>query len=104
MEYRQLGHSGLKVPVFSLGTATFGGTSEFFKLWGQVQVDEAARMVDLCLDNGINFFDTADVYSDGASEEMLGKALQGKRSQALIPTKATFTTGRSEEHTAELQS
>jgi aryl-alcohol dehydrogenase-like predicted oxidoreductase len=93
MEYRQLGHSGLKVPVFSLGTATFGGTNEFFKHWGQTQVDEAARMVDLCLDHGINFFDTADIYSDGASEEILGKALQGKRQRSLISTKATFTMG-----------
>lgn len=93
MEYRQLGHSGLKVPALSLGTATFGGTNEFFQRWGQTQVEEASRMIDLCFDHGINFFDTADIYSDGASEEILGKALKGKRDQALISTKATFSTG-----------
>jgi diketogulonate reductase-like aldo/keto reductase len=62
MEYRQLGRSGLKVPAFSLGTATFGGTNEFFQRWGQTGVEEATRMIDLSLDNGLNFFDTSDVY------------------------------------------
>jgi aryl-alcohol dehydrogenase-like predicted oxidoreductase len=93
MEYRQLGRSGLKVPVLSLGTATFGGSNEFFRRWGETDVAEAARMVDLCLDAGVNFFDTADIYSQGMSEEILGQALKGKRSRALISSKATFPTG-----------
>jgi aryl-alcohol dehydrogenase-like predicted oxidoreductase len=93
MEYRRFGHSGLKVPVLSFGTATFGGSNEFFGRWGKTDVAEATRMVDLCLDLGVTFFDTADVYSEGASEEILGQALKGKRSQALISTKATFPMG-----------
>src|ERR1700758_4705903 len=72
MEYRQLGKSGLKVPVLSYGTGTFGGGTEFFKAWGASDVAEATRLVDLCLDAGINLFDTADVYSQGLSEEILG--------------------------------
>jgi aryl-alcohol dehydrogenase-like predicted oxidoreductase len=95
MEYRQLGKSGLKVPALSFGTGTFGGTSEFFKRWGETDVKEAKRMVDLCLDAGVNFFDTADIYSRGASEEILGQALKGRREQVLISTKATFTMGDS---------
>ena len=90
MEYRQLGRSGLTVPVLSFGTATFGGTNPFFERWGQTDVAEATRMVDICLDRGVNFFDTADIYSAGASEEILGQALKGKRDRALISTKATF--------------
>lgn len=90
MEYRQLGRSGLKVPVLSLGTATFGGTTEFFQRWGDTDVAAARRMVDVSIDHGMNFFDTADVYSGGTSEEILGAALAGKRHQALISTKATF--------------
>jgi aryl-alcohol dehydrogenase-like predicted oxidoreductase len=93
MEYRQLGASGLNVPVLSFGTATFGGGNEFFKAWGNTQVEEARRMVNLCLDAGVNFFDTANVYSRGLSEEILGKALEGLRNQVLISTKATFTMG-----------
>jgi aryl-alcohol dehydrogenase-like predicted oxidoreductase len=93
MEYRQLGRSGLKVPVLSLGAATFGGTTEFFQRWGKTDVAEATRMIDLCMDAGVNFFDTADVYSRGASEEILGQALKGKRERALISTKATFAMG-----------
>lgn len=93
MEYRVLGHSGLKVPVMSFGTGTFGGKGEFFNKWGQVEVAEAQRMVDMCLDHQVNFFDTADVYSGGASEEILGQALKGKRQHSLISTKATFTMG-----------
>ena len=89
MEYRQLGNSGLKVPVLSFGTATFsGGTGE--GSWGDTQVDEASRLVDIALDAGVNFFDTADVYSDGRAEEVLGKALVGRRDEVLIGTKATF--------------
>jgi len=93
MEHRQLGGSGLKVPVLSFGTATFGGGTEFFKAWGSTQVQEATRMVDLCLDAGVNFFDTANGYSDGLAEEILGKALAGRRDKVLISTKATFPTG-----------
>jgi aryl-alcohol dehydrogenase-like predicted oxidoreductase len=96
MEYRQLGRSGLKVPVLSLGTGTFGGTSEFFQRWGQTDVAQAKRMIDLCLDAGVNLFDTADVYSQGVSEEILGQALRGRRDQVLISTKATFAMGDGE--------
>ncbi|HEV7815505.1 MAG TPA: aldo/keto reductase [Janthinobacterium sp.] len=93
MEFRQLGRSGLKVPVLSFGTGTFGGSNEFFQRWGQTQADEATRMVDLCLERGINLFDTADVYSAGASEEILGQAIKGRRDKVLISTKATFAMG-----------
>ncbi|NBA89023.1 aldo/keto reductase [Emticicia sp. CRIBPO] len=90
MEYRQLGASGLRVPVLSFGTATFGGGNDFFKAWGSTQVDEATRLVNLCLDAGVNLFDTANVYSKGISEEILGKAIVGLRNKVLISTKATF--------------
>ncbi|MBX3606960.1 MAG: aldo/keto reductase [Piscinibacter sp.] len=93
MEHRRLGQSGLKVPVLSLGTATFGGSNAFFERWGSTQADEARRLVDLCLEHGLNFFDTADVYSDGVSEQVLGHALRGRRDAVLISTKATFATG-----------
>jgi aryl-alcohol dehydrogenase-like predicted oxidoreductase len=90
MEYRQLGNSGLRVPVLSFGTATFGGGNDFFKAWGNTQVEEATRMVNLCLDAGVNLFDTSNVYSSGAAEEILGKAIAGVRNKVLISTKATF--------------
>jgi aryl-alcohol dehydrogenase-like predicted oxidoreductase len=90
MEYRQLGGSGLIVPVLSLGTATFGGNNPFFRGWGTTQVQEATRLVDIALEAGVNLFDTADVYSDGVSEEILGQAIGGRRDQVLIATKATF--------------
>jgi aryl-alcohol dehydrogenase-like predicted oxidoreductase len=90
MEYRQLGNSGLRVPVLSFGTATFGGGNEFFKAWGDTGVDEATRLVNLCLDAGVNLFDTANVYSLGVAEERLGKAIAGLRDKVLISTKATF--------------
>jgi aryl-alcohol dehydrogenase-like predicted oxidoreductase len=93
MEFRQLGHSGLKVPVLSFGTGTFGGRGEFFSAWGNSDVAEATRLVDICLEAGVNFFDTADVYSKGASEEILGRAIAGRRSSVLISTKATFRMG-----------
>ncbi|PLK43003.1 aldo/keto reductase [Emticicia sp. TH156] len=93
MEYRQLGASGLQVSVLSFGTATFGGGTEFFKAWGSTQAEEATRLVDLCLEAGINLFDTANIYSQGLSEEILGKAIEGKRDKLLISTKATFTFG-----------
>ena len=89
MEYRQLGGSGLYVPALCLGTATFGGTNGF-EGWGHTKVEEATRMVNLCLDAGVNLFDTADVYSNGLSEEILGKAIHGLRNRLLISTKATF--------------
>ena len=93
MEYRRLGSSGLKVPVLSFGTGTFGGSNEFFKAWGQSDVDEATRLVDICIDAGVNMFDTADIYSEGRAEEILGRAVQGKRNKVLISTKATFRSG-----------
>ena len=93
MEYRQLGHSGLKVSELSLGTGTFGGGTEFFKAWGETNVNEAKRLIDICLEAGINLFDTADVYSKGLSEEILGKAIEGKRQNLLISTKTTFRFG-----------
>jgi aryl-alcohol dehydrogenase-like predicted oxidoreductase len=92
MEYRYLGSSGLEVPVLSFGTATFGGVDEF-KAWGNTQVAEARRLVDICMESGVNFFDTADIYSQGASEEILGQAIKGKRDKLLIGTKATFPFG-----------
>ncbi|TGD80375.1 aldo/keto reductase [Hymenobacter wooponensis] len=93
MEYRQLGASGLRIPVLSFGTATFGGGNEFFKAWGSTQVDEARHLIDICMEAGVNFFDTANGYSQGMAEEILGKALEGRRQEALISTKATFPTG-----------
>ena len=96
MEYRQLGGSGLKVPVLSFGAATFGGGTEFFKAWGETDVKEASRLVDICLDAGVNMFDTADIYSKGLSEKVLGEALKGRREKVLISTKATFAMGEGE--------
>ena len=90
MEYRQVGSSGLQVPVLGFGTATFGGGNDFFKAWASTQQEEANRMVNLCLEAGVNMFDTADVYSAGLSEQILGKALQGKRHQVIVSTKATL--------------
>ena len=90
MEYRQLGHSGLKVPVLAFGTATFGGGTDFFKMWGSTQVEEATRLVDIALEAGVNFFDTADIYSKGLAEEILGQAIKGRRDQILLATKACF--------------
>lgn len=90
MEYRQLGGSGFKVPVLSLGTGTFGGTGDFFRAWGSTGVEEATRLVGICLDAGLNLFDSADVYSAGHAEEILGQAIKGRRDKVLISTKATF--------------
>lgn len=90
MEYRRLGASGFKVPVLSFGTGTFGGKGEFFNAWGSTDVAEARRMVDICLDAGVTMFDTADIYSSGAAESILGEAIKGRRDQVLISTKATF--------------
>ncbi len=94
MEYRTLGRSGLRVPVLSLGTGTFGGGGDFFKEWGSTDVAEATRLVDICLDAGLNMFDTADIYSAGAAEEILGAAIKGRRDQVLISTKGTFRFGK----------
>jgi aryl-alcohol dehydrogenase-like predicted oxidoreductase len=90
MEYRVLGASGFTVPVLSLGTGTFGGSSEFFKAWGNSGVAEATRLVDICLEAGLNMFDSADVYSSGAAEEILGRAIKGRRQQVIVSTKAGF--------------
>lgn len=93
MEYRQLGGSGLKVPVLSFGTGTFGGTTELFRAWGTTGVEEATRLVNICLEAGLNLFDSADIYSNGVAEEILGKAIKGRRGDVLISTKATFRVG-----------
>lgn len=93
MEYRQLGASGFKVPVLSFGTGTFGGKGEFFGAWGNTDVAEAKRLVDVCLDAGLTMFDSADIYSDGAAESVLGEAIKGRRDRVLISTKATFRSG-----------
>ena len=93
MEYRQLGGSGVKVPVLSLGTASFGGSNEFFQAFGGLDAARATRLVDICLDAGANLFDSSNAYSRGQAEEILGQALKGRRHQALISTKGTFRTG-----------
>jgi aryl-alcohol dehydrogenase-like predicted oxidoreductase len=93
MEYRYLGRSGLQVPVLSLGTGTFGGRGEFFGAWGSTDVGEAKRLVDICLDAGLTMFDSADIYSRGLAEEILGKAIKGRRDAVLISTKATSPMG-----------
>jgi aryl-alcohol dehydrogenase-like predicted oxidoreductase len=93
MEYRQLGASGFKVPVLSLGTGTFGGSNEFFKAWGGSDVAEATKLVDICLEAGLTMFDSADGYSNGMAEEILGQAIRRRRDQVLISTKGTFARG-----------
>jgi aryl-alcohol dehydrogenase-like predicted oxidoreductase len=96
MEYRQLGKSGLKVPELCFGAGTFGGGNQFFDAWGATgDIAEAKKIVDICMDAGINMFDTADIYSDGNSETVLGKALAHlNREDVLISTKATFRLGK----------
>jgi aryl-alcohol dehydrogenase-like predicted oxidoreductase len=93
MEYRHVGDSGLVVSELAFGAATFGGVGDFFGAWGDTDVDGARRIVDMCLQAGITLFDTADVYSDGRSEEVLGAALRGRRDDVLISTKAALPTG-----------
>ena len=93
MEFRQLGGSGFKVPVLSLGTGTFGGSNDFFRAWGSTDAQGATRLVDLCLDAGLNMFDSADIYSNGMAEDILGKAIAGRRHRVIISTKATFRSG-----------
>ncbi|HEY6329102.1 MAG TPA: aldo/keto reductase [Blastocatellia bacterium] len=94
MEYRQLGNSGLQVPVLCFGAGTFGGGDEFFRAWGDTDAREAARLIDVCLEAGVNFFDTADIYSQGLSEEILGQAIKHvSRDAVLISSKGTFQFG-----------
>ena len=93
MEYRQLGASGFKVPALTFGTGTFGGSNEFFKAWGGSDVAEATRLVDVCLEAGLTMFDSADVYSGGLAEEILGQAIKGRRDKVLISTKGSFPRG-----------
>jgi len=93
MEYRQLGNSGLRVPALSFGTGTFGGKGPLFSAWGQSDAAEARRLIDICIDAGVTLFDTADVYSGGASEEILGEAVRGRRDAVLISTKTGLPTG-----------
>ncbi|WP_380785350.1 aldo/keto reductase [Sphingomonas sp. R86521] len=93
MDYRQLGSSGLRVPALSFGTATFGGTGPLFGAWGRSDETEARRLVDVCLEAGVTMFDTADVYSNGASEAVLGAAIKGRRDAVLISTKTGLPMG-----------
>ncbi|MDH7796837.1 MULTISPECIES: aldo/keto reductase [unclassified Beijerinckia] len=93
MEYRALGRSGLKVPVLSFGAGTFGGTGPLFSAWGTTDAAEARRLLDICLEAGVNLFDTADVYSNGASEEILGAAIKGRRDAVLLSTKTSLPMG-----------
>ncbi len=93
MEYRSLGRSGLKVSVLSFGAGTFGGAGPLFSAWGTTDVSEARRLIDICVEAGVNLFDTADVYSNGASEEVLGAALEGRRETVLISTKTSLPMG-----------
>jgi aryl-alcohol dehydrogenase-like predicted oxidoreductase len=93
MEFRQLGGSGFKVPALCLGTGTFGGKNEFFRAWGVTEVEEATKLVDISLEAGLTMFDSADVYSNGAAEEILGEAIKGRRDKVIISTKATFRSG-----------
>ena len=93
MEYRTFGASGLKVPALSFGTGTFGGKGPLFSAWGNSDVDDARRLIDICLEAGVTLFDTADVYSDGGSEEVLGAAIRGRRDKLLISTKTGLPMG-----------
>jgi len=93
MEHRFLGRSGFKVPALGFGAGTFGGEGPLFSAWGQTDVAGARRIVDICLDAGVNLFDTADVYSNGASESILGAALKGRRERAILSTKLALRSG-----------
>src|SRR3954454_18136374 len=92
MEYRQLGRSGLRVSTLTLGTMTFGGQGAFAKV-GDTGVDGARRQIDMALDAGVNCIDTADVYSAGVSEEIVGEVLEGRREQVVLATKARMSMG-----------
>lgn len=93
MNHNRLGKSGLRVPELSFGTGTFGGGNDFFKAWGSTDAGGASRLIDVCLEHGVSMFDTADVYSEGLAEKILGQAIKGKRNRLLISTKVTFPTG-----------
>ena len=93
MQYRNLGASGLRVPVLSFGTGTFGGEGPLFSAWGNSSADEARRLIDICLDAGVTLFDTADVYSNGGSEERLGAAIKGRRDRLMISSKTSLPMG-----------
>src|SRR3712207_3126042 len=92
MEYRQLGRTGLRVSALTFGTMTFGGTGRFAPV-GSTGADEARRQLDRCLDAGVNVVDTADVYSQGLSEEILGEAMEGRRDRIVLATKARSPMG-----------
>jgi aryl-alcohol dehydrogenase-like predicted oxidoreductase len=93
MEYRQLGQSGLRVPALSFGAGTFGGQGPLFSAWGTTDVKEATRLIDICLEAGLNMFDSADVYSNGASEQILGEAIRGRRDKIILSTKLALPMG-----------
>ena len=93
MDYRRLGGSGFLVPALTFGTGTFGGGNEFFKAWGASDVSEARRLVDICLEAGLNMFDSADSYSNGIAEEILGQAIKGRRNEVILSTKGSFRRG-----------
>ncbi len=93
MDHNRLGRSGLRVPALSFGTATFGGGNDFFKAWGSTDAGGATRLVDVCLEHGVSLFDTADIYSDGMAETILGEAIRGRRNRVLVSTKVTFPLG-----------
>jgi aryl-alcohol dehydrogenase-like predicted oxidoreductase len=83
MEYRRLGTSGLRVPVLGFDTAAFGGGNDFFKAWGSMDSDGAKRLIDVCLDHGVSLFDSADVYSNGMAEQILGEAIKGQSDRVM---------------------
>lgn len=93
MEYRSLGASGLRVPALSFGAGTFGGSGPLFGNWGTTDAQEARRLIDICLEAGVTLFDTADVYSGGASETVLGEAIRGRRDRVMISTKTALPMG-----------
>jgi aryl-alcohol dehydrogenase-like predicted oxidoreductase len=93
MEHRYLGNSGFRIPALSFGTGTFGGTGPLFGAWGNTNEREAQRLIDICLERGVNLFDTADVYSDGASESILGAAIKGRRERVIVSTKLSLRSG-----------
>jgi aryl-alcohol dehydrogenase-like predicted oxidoreductase len=93
MEHRYLGSSGFKVPALGFGAGTFGGQGPLFSAWGNTDVDGARRLIDICLDAGVNLFDSADVYSNGASESILGAAVKGRRDKVILSTKMALRAG-----------
>ncbi|HEY8432342.1 MAG TPA: aldo/keto reductase [Sandaracinaceae bacterium] len=93
MEHRLLGASGFKVPVLGFGTGTFGGKGPLFSAWGNTDATEARRLIDICLEAGVALFDSADVYSDGEAESILGAALEGKRERTILSTKVSLRSG-----------